>query len=327
MGIASQKMRVLIAEDDPISARLLQASLLKWGYEVMVTRDGLEALAALGQPNAPRLAILDWMMPQMDGPEVIREIRKDQKGTYIYAILLTAKNRKEDLVQGLDMGADDYLVKPFDLQELKARVTAGRRILELQEDLVQAREALREQAIHDSLTKVLNRAGILEFLERELTRSRRDMNPIALILTDLDHFKSVNDNYGHLAGDEVLRYVGSKLRTEVRAYDAVGRYGGEEFLMVLTGCNSDAAGRRAESLRLAMAANPVAISGSLKIPVSLSLGVAATAELGLLDSTSLLRLADKALYRAKGMGRNRVEVAKPAGPVGGGDPICESNNP
>ncbi len=305
-------MKALIAEDDPISARLLQASLLKWGYEVILTRDGLEALETLRRPDSPRLAILDWMMPGMDGPDVIRELRKDQQGAYVYAILLTAKDRKEDLVRGLDMGADDYLVKPFDLHELKARVRAGSRILELQEELVRAREALRDQATHDALTRVLNRAGILEFLDKELDRSRRDVTPVAVILTDLDHFKSVNDNYGHLAGDEVLRLVGSHLRAEVRSYDAVGRYGGEEFLMVLPGCDVAAASRRAESLRVAVAGNPVAISEGFNIPISLSLGVATTAELGMLDAASLLRQADEALYRAKGLGRNRVAVARPA---------------
>ncbi|MGH9453644.1 MAG: GGDEF domain-containing response regulator [Terriglobia bacterium] len=306
-------MKALIAEDDPISARLLQASLVKWGYDVVVTRDGVEALETLRQPDSARLAILDWMMPRMDGPDVIRELRKDQQGAYVYAILLTAKDRKEDLVRGLDMGADDYLVKPFDLHEMKARVRAGRRILELQEELVRAREALRDQATHDALTRVLNRAGILEFLDKELDRSRRDLAPIAVILADLDHFKRVNDNHGHLAGDEVLRQVSAHLRAEVRSYDAVGRYGGEEFLMVLPGCDAVIASRRAESLRVVIAGNPVAISENFKIPVSLSLGIATTAELGIMDAETLLRQADEALYRAKGMGRNRVVIAKAAG--------------
>ncbi|MGH9433698.1 MAG: GGDEF domain-containing protein, partial [Terriglobia bacterium] len=197
---------------------------------------------------------------------------------------------------------------------LKARVRAGRRILELQEELVRAREALRDQATHDALTRLLNRACILEFLDKELDRSRRGLTPVAVILTDLDHFKSVNDNYGHLAGDEVLRQIASQLRAAVRSYDAVGRYGGEEFLMVLPGCDAAAAGRRAESLRVAVARNPVTISETCQIPVSLSLGVATTAELGLLDAASLLRQADDALYRAKDMGRNRVDVARAADP-------------
>jgi diguanylate cyclase (GGDEF)-like protein len=302
-------MRVLIAEDDPVSARLVHASLGKWGYEVVVTRDGAEALEALRRPDAPRLAILDWMMPRMDGPDVIRELRKDQSEAYIYAILLTARDRKEDLVRGLDMGADDYLVKPFDLHELKARVRAGRRILELQDELVRAREALRERATHDALTCVLNRAGILEFLDKQLARSRRDSTPLAVILADVDHFKRINDSYGHLAGDEVLHQVAAQLRAEVRSYDAVGRYGGEEFLMVLPGCDVDIAGRRAESLRLAVAGTSFPTSGTGPISVSLSLGVAATPELALFDAASLLRHADAALYRAKGMGRNRVDVA------------------
>ena len=310
-------MRVLVAEDDPVSARLLEASLVKWGYEVVLTRDGLDALEKLRGPDSPRLTILDWMMPGMDGPDVIRELRKDEQGAYFYAILLTAKDRKEDIVRGLEMGADDYLVKPFDLHELKARVRAGRRILELQAELLRTREALRDQATHDALTRVLNRAGILDFLEKELDRSRRVGTPLAIILTDLDHFKSVNDNYGHLAGDEVLRRVGSQLRAEVRSYDAVGRYGGEEFLTVLPGCNAAVAGHRAESLRVEVSRNPVEISDGLRIEVTLSLGVATTAELGLMDSASLLRKADEALYRAKGMGRNRVEIARPAGTPAG----------
>jgi two-component system cell cycle response regulator len=303
-------MKILIAEDESVSARLLQASLTKWGYDVFVTKDGLEALELLRSPDAPRLAILDWMMSRMDGPEVIRKLRKDQAGTYVYAILLTAKDRKEDVIKGLEMGADDYLVKPFDWLELKARVAAGRRILELQDELLQAHKALSHQATHDMLTQTLNRAGILEALDKELNRAGREKRPLAIIMADVDHFKRVNDTHGHLAGDEVLRQVARQLRAGVRPYDEVGRYGGEEFLMVLPGCDSSAASHRAEKLRVKIAADSVAISETLRIPATLSFGVASTAELGVLDATSLLQQADEALYRAKGMGRNCVEAAK-----------------
>lgn len=300
-------MRSLIADDDPVSRHLLEAFLVKLGYEVVVACDGAEAEAVLEQEDAPKLAILDWMMPVMDGVELCREIRRRPERPYVYIVLLTAKDRRQDILQGLEAGADDYLTKPFDAQELKARVRAGRRILDLQDELIRAREALREQATHDNLTCLWNRAGVLDIMERELNRAQREGTPLGLIMADLDHFKRVNDTYGHLAGDAVLLEAARRMLSSVRPYDSIGRYGGEEFLVVLPGCDALDAVNHAERLRACISAEPIQTPQE-SIPVTLSLGVAAAEETIEADLDSLLRTVDAALYRAKNRGRNRVEL-------------------
>lgn len=298
-------MRVLIAEDDPVSRRVLQAHLTKWNYEVVVTRDGQEAWDALQAADCPNLAILDWMMPSMDGVEVVRQLRAKATSSYVYVLLLTAKGQKEDIVAGLEAGADDYLTKPFDAQELQARLRTGRRILDLQSELLAAHEALRNEATHDHLTGVWNRAGILDILQRECARMARTKGRIAVIMADIDHFKAVNDTYGHLAGDDVLREVCRRMQTAVRSYDSIGRYGGEEFIVVLPDSEVLSGAEQAERLRKGVGAKPVETSGAA-IPVTLSLGVAIMSQDQVDGYQSLLRIADAALYRAKESGRNRT---------------------
>src|SRR5258708_6370495 len=166
------------------------------------------------------------MMPELDGPGVCSEIRKSKNQSYVYTVLLTSRGEKEDIVTGLGAGADDYLTKPFNAEELKARLRTGLRILDLEDRLVEAREQMRFQATHDGLTALWNRSMILDLLGRELARSRREHVSTAILMCDLDHFKSVNDTYGHLAGDEVLKETGRQLLASVRSYDFVGRYGG-----------------------------------------------------------------------------------------------------
>src|SRR5579863_8051229 len=198
-------MKILIADDSIVSRHLLDATLRRWGYEVVVACDGNEAWQILQSENAPKIAILDWMMPGLTGPEVCRRVRataKD-KDIYTYILLLSSKSQREDLIEGMESGADDYLTKPFDQHELKVRLRPGTRIIELQQELIAAREALRDQATRDFLTHVWNRSSILDILQRELERGRRDKQPLGVILADLDHFKAVNDNYGHFAGDAV----------------------------------------------------------------------------------------------------------------------------
>jgi two-component system cell cycle response regulator len=298
-------MRVLIADDDAVSRRLLANMLTNCGYEVVAASDGDEAWKLLEQPNAPRLAILDWMMPGRTGPGVCRELRNLKREPYTYVLLLTARTEKQDVVEGMDSGADDYVTKPFDSQELQVRLRAGRRILDLQTELVAAREALREQATRDPLTCVWNRYAILDTLSREANRARRESSPLAVIMADLDHFKRVNDTYGHLAGDSVLREAARRMQACVRAYDYVGRYGGEEFLIVLPGTSAGHAVQLAERLRMAVSSEPI-VAGSDPLNVTASLGVTATEHADAVPET-LIRVADDALYRAKEAGRNRVE--------------------
>jgi diguanylate cyclase (GGDEF)-like protein len=303
-----QTVRILIAEDDPVSRRLLEAKLVKWGYEVVVTRDGNEAWQALQAEDAPELAILDWMMPELDGIEVCRRIRKQGKDLYTYIILLTALQQDADLVTGMDAGADDYITKPFKSNELKVRLRAGRRIIDLQHELIAAREALRERATHDPLTGLWNHEEILRILEQELNRADREGLAVSVIMADLDHFKRVNDTYGHMTGDAVLRMTAKRMLATFRNYDAVGRYGGEEFLIVLPGCDNRCATVSAERLRLCIGKDAMDTPEGM-VPVTISLGIAASSDEKRRDVNSIVRDADAALYRAKEQGRNRFEIA------------------
>jgi diguanylate cyclase (GGDEF)-like protein len=225
-------------------------------------------------------------------------------------VLLTSKEAKEDVVAGLESGADDYLIKPFDAAELKARMRTGLRILDLEDRLVEAREEMRFKASHDALTTLWNRGVILELLGRELSRSHRENATTVLILCDIDYFKGVNDTLGHLVGDEVLRETAKRLLASVRSYDFVGRYGGEEFLVVLNNCDPAFAFARAEEIRNTIAQRPVQTSTG-PLPVTMSLGLLLSHEWGLRPVEELLHEADTALYAAKGAGRNCVKVAMP----------------
>ena len=297
-------MRVLAAEDNPVFQSMLRTMLNKWGYRPVIARDGNEAWNILDTAEAPRLAVLDWMMPGMDGVEICRRIRSTNREPYVYILLLTARTESQDLIEGMDAGADDYLTKPFNTHELRVRIRAGRRILDLQEELLQAREALRDQATHDGLTGLLNRTSILEKLDDELSRAARDGSSVSVLMVDLDRFKWVNDTHGHLAGDAVLREASSRLRSASRRYDSVGRYGGEEYLVVLPGCETAAAALQAERLREAIAGTPFR-ADSRPLAMSCSIGLACSSDCA---PEVLIREADGALYHAKANGRNRVVV-------------------
>jgi diguanylate cyclase (GGDEF)-like protein len=301
---------VLVADDDPISRLLITRFLNLWGYEVVAASDGDQAWQMLQQEDAPPIAILDWMMPGLDGIEICRRIRTSREaGRYRFLILLTARNSRDDVLRGLDAGADDYLTKPVDAAEMKARLMIARRIVDLQERLMQAVEVNRYEATHDALTGFWNRAAMLEFLHGQFARSSRNGISVALVLADVDHFKKVNDEHGHLAGDAVLRELAARLKKIVRPYDWIGRYGGEEFLVVAPDCTMSNAYAVCERLRAAVGDKPILCSGD-SVQVTMSFGVATTAETGVGDEDSLLRAADTALYAAKQQGRNRVEMAK-----------------
>ena len=299
-------MKILVADDDPINRRLLEAFLVKNDYEVILARDGQQAWDILRLPDSPQLAILDWSMPGMDGTQICRELRRQTDRGYVYVLLLTSMSREIEMLEGLEAGADDYLTKPFKGPELKARLRTGRRILALQEQLLSANTALHYQLAHDALTGAFSRAAIMEKLRMELTRSRREKTTVGILMADLDRFKEINDTYGHLAGDQILREAAKRMRASVRPYDAVGRCGGEEFLIVMPGCDAASAMNRAEELRKAIGDTPVEIPEE-KVSLTISLGVSVGADPD--DVELLLRAADNALYEAKNLGRNRVALA------------------
>ena len=301
----------MVADDDAFSRRLLEATLVKGGYDVSVSPDGVEAWRALQGTDTPLLAILDWEMPGMDGLEVCRRVRQRAQEPYIYIILLTGRGQKEDIIEGLEAGADDFLTKPFHPDELRARLRVGERILGLQAELIAAREALRMQATHDVLTGLFNRAAIFDILERELARRYREGMTLSIIMADLDGFKQINDTYGHQAGDAVLREVARRMHASLRSYDAIGRYGGEEFLIVLPRCDISQAMDLAERVRAQVSREAMDISQGY-VQVTSSIGVAASGGASEVDTDSLIHAADKALYRAKHKGRNRVELATAA---------------
>lgn len=300
---------ILVADDDPIFRRVLKSWLEKWNYSVVAVENGADAWAALQAENAPQMAILDWMMPGMDGVEICRKVRSLQHSRYRYVVLITAKDEKQDVVAGLNAGADDYLTKPFDVDELRARVRAGSRILQLQDALLSAQDKLQFEASHDALTGLWNRAAILDTVQRETARHQRTASPLGIIMADVDHFKKINDTHGHLTGDIILREVAQRMVGSVRNYDFVGRYGGEEFLIVLPHCGLDDLVAGAERIRLSIAENPVK-SETGNLSISASFGVlSAQPGAEFTGYESFLQLADAALYRAKANGRNRVEIA------------------
>jgi two-component system cell cycle response regulator len=298
-------MRILIADDDPISRRLLEGTLVRLGHEVVSVADGQAALAAVLAPDGPRLAILDWMMPNGDGLEVCRRARAEAPN-YVYVMLLTSRDRREDRMAGLDAGADDFLTKPLDVVELRARLRSGERVVTLQQKLLDIQEALRHEATHDHLTGLWNRRMVIAHLDRERSRAGRNHRPLAVAVADLDHFKEINDRHGHAAGDEVLKAAAARMRSVLRDYDAIGRYGGEEFLIVMPERTVPEALGIAERAREAVCAESIEAGGA-QVTVSLTVGLAWSAN-GDEDGAALIHAADQALYRAKAAGRNRCEV-------------------
>jgi two-component system, cell cycle response regulator len=297
-------MKVLIADDSATSRAMLRSALTRWGYDVVMAENGKEALDILAKDDPPPMAVLDWVMPELTGPEVCRRVRETLREPYTYILLLTSKNTKGETVEGLEAGADDYIVKPFDQHELQVRLRAGQRIIDLQLNLLQAREELRERASKDLLTMLPNRSAIAHTLEDEISRCHRDHRTVGIILLDLDHFKKVNDTLGHFAGDAVLRETALRLRSNMRPYDQVGRYGGEEFLVVLPNCDLEQAANQAERMRHRLHATGMLVDGQ-ELQVSASFGV--TISDGSERSPDVfVRVADEALYRAKANGRNRI---------------------
>jgi diguanylate cyclase (GGDEF)-like protein len=304
-------MKILIADDDRTSRRILQAVLLKWGYEVLSVSDGNEAWQALNEPDHPRLAILDWNMPGMDGLEVVRRLRKGEATDPHYLIILTSRGEKKDVVEALNSGADDYIAKPYDNEELKARIGVGIRVIELQAalacrlaDLDRANAAIAQLASTDELTRLGNRRSFNEKLMKEISAAQRHGYPLALIMADLDHFKRVNDLFGHDAGDRVIQIFAAVLTTAIRVEDFPARWGGEEFVVLLPHTDEEGGRRLAERIGRTFALTQCE---GVTLPLSASFGVAVFREEE--NGESLLRRADSALMRAKQEGRNRVVVS------------------
>jgi two-component system cell cycle response regulator len=299
-----EKMSVLIAEDDVISSKILEKNLQDWGYGVVLARHGEKAWQALQNP-ALRLAILDWMMPGVDGPEICARIRRRKKFQYTYIILLSAKDRKRDIIAGLSSGADDYMTKPVNYLELRARLRTGRRIIDLEDKLLATQKQLKDLASRDSLTKLWNRAETLRFLDEEADRSRREGKSVGVIMIDIDHFKEINDRLGHPAGDQALLRVVHRVKGNVRSSDRVGRYGGDEVIVILPDCDNGRILKIADRLRRAVGGRRMKCN-SRTLRTTISVGCAVATEMT--DSRTLIRRADAALLQAKARGRNCVAV-------------------
>jgi two-component system, cell cycle response regulator len=300
-------MKILVADDSSVYRALLRSTLTDWGYQVVLAAEGASARDILDSEEAPRMAILDCVMPGLTGLDLCRLIRKRTQD-YVYTILLSANGEEADVIRGFELGADDYLCKPFQEFELKARLKVGERIIRAHEELVEAREALKFEATHDPLTRLLNRKAVLELLTKEISRARRLQTPLSIFLADLDFFKHINDTYGHLVGDDVLRNTAARIRGAIREYDHVGRYGGEEFIAVLPGCNADLAEQVAERVRRSISEEAVA---NTPCPVNITVSIGVLQWQSGMDVSDLLQETDVALYRAKNGGRNRVEVGNP----------------
>lgn len=306
-----KKKRILVVDDHEDNIELLRARLEARGYEIHAASDGQAALDQVDRV-LPDLILLDVMMPKMDGMEVVRRLKADKNLPFIPVIMQTALDTTANKVEGLDAGADDYITKPINFAELEAKVNALLRIKALETELRDRKnevEVLNDKltriSLTDGLTEIDNRRCLEERLHEMWQHSVRLHEPIALIMCDIDKFKSVNDNYGHQAGDSVLKEVARLLKEEAREIDRVGRYGGEEFLLILPGTVLDAAVTFADRLRQKVEGHTFSYTGGT-LRRTISCGVAASPHPRVKDQEALLKAADEALYVAKETGRNRV---------------------
>ena len=303
-------MKVLIAEDDPASNALLKSLLLKWGFDIANSFDGMEAWKVLQRQgeDTPQIAILDWMMPGMDGLEVCRHIREREKGgdLYTYVIVLTAKGDREDIVTGIDAGADEYIVKPFDKEELRARLRTGQRIIELQTALRVANRKLLLMSRLDPLTGALNRNAILDDLDLAFYRSRREKKPLSISLVDVDNLKELNQRDGRAAGDRILQDIVRRINARIRRTDCLGRYGTDEFLVVLSGVDLKTGMGVCRRIRDTIGEKEIAVNDH-SLPVTVSQCLALWD--GKADAQEFIAAAESTLSATKTRGRNRVEKA------------------
>lgn len=300
---------VLLVEDNPVSLKLLEKTLRKASYEVTTVSDGREALDLFNDTFFP-IIVTDWVMPEIDGLELCRAIRTNANASgYVYIIILTGKDAKDNIIEGLEAGADDYLTKPFNQSELIARLNTADRILELERSLLTANEKIKILSVTDPLTRCYNRGYLTDHLSQEIKRARRYRSNLALVLCDIDYFKKVNDVYGHQAGDQVLKEFVECIKKQIRQdIDWVARYGGEEFLVVLPETSLSDACIVAERLRRSISERSI-ITKENVIQITASFGVSG------FDSESpdrnvsmeeMINAADRYLYQSKREGRNKV---------------------
>lgn len=309
MKSVRSRMKALVIEDDQVSRLMVQKYLEAAGFHVVACPSGQEGLNIIKEQGI-RVAIIDWVMPGMDGVSLCRKVRSLGLKRYIYMIILTGKNRKNDLVEAFDAGADDFITKPFDRDELISRVKVGVRIIDLEDKRLKTQKELLRLAKEDPLTNLLNRRALLDEVLNELNRSGREGRSVSAIMVDVDNFKRINDRHGHIEGDAILTEFAERLQKSCRPYDKVGRYGGEEFLVLLPNTPGDAALTVAERM-LGDVNSTVFLAGGRKVNLSASFGVATITPGGKdrekqLDE--LIRMADQALYKAKKKGKGRVEA-------------------
>lgn len=302
--------RILVADDDEVSRDMLCAALNGWGYETIAVDNGEAAAQILSAGQPPRIAVIDWMMPGVKGPEICRAVRRGITGRYVYMILLTANTHHDACLAGLEAGADDFLTKPFHPDELRLRLKTGDRILDLHDRLQAAHDTLLEKLHQDIVTGIASREVVLQSLDAECLRAKSQETSFCVMAIDVDRFKQVNDVHGHPAGDAALRQVAQIIKSETLPDHVVGRLGGDEFMVVLPNLSLEQTRQTAERIRVSAATNHFPVRGR-KVRLTVSIGLACSAFCGSLTAESVLEAADDALYAAKRLGRDCVSIAEP----------------
>jgi len=300
---------VLVVDDSPVYRKLVEQVLESQPFRLHFARNGCEALQ-LYQEYSPSIVLTDWMMPDFSGPELCQRIRADESKPYTYVILMTSNTEKGNVVKGLQAGADDYLTKPFDPGEMLARIGVGRRIIDLNRELAAKSVKLEEAARTDPLTGLPNRRAIEEWAFKQLRGAARHGFSLWVVIGDIDSFKTINDTFGHDAGDIVIKTFAEQLKRCTRISDICGRLGGDEFLLVLTHVESEKIEAAINRFREQFAALSFPFQGR-SASVTASFGIAGCLGKEMPEFSALMRKADQMLYEAKRAGRNQVRVLYP----------------
>jgi len=302
-----EQLKILVADDSPVYRKLMEQTLPRDQYSILFAETGKSAIELFKQ-HRPALVITDWVMPDVTGVEVCRQIRLGAQDSYTYIIIVTSVSEKENVVESLDAGADDYLTKPFHPKELLARVGVGRRLVDLHQQIDSQNRLLKELALTDALTGLPNRRAVEDWAKGQLSAAVRHGYSFWVVIADLDNFKAVNDTYGHDAGDTVLKEFAAILKKRVRTSDICGRTGGEEFIMIFTHAEECNVGIIVARILRQLREHEFSF-GSKPVQVTASFGIAGFQGKGTPDFSKLMNQADEALYAAKRGGRNRIEVS------------------